>query len=156
MGQLICGPMEADGRHVAWLRAQISGDEARMRQIADELSRLGDLDPLPWLIHCTFVLAVRKAFGERFTSGEVVRLAADARSMLAPSGMIGVIDPVAAESEIRRALGDPAPEFPDPDARAAAQITVLDYLVHHMALDDGQISELLRQARQMTERAAEA
>lgn len=130
-------------------RAQIGGDEAAMRQIASELSGPGDLDPLPPLIHRAFVLAVRKAFGSQFTRGEVIRLVADVRSMLAPSCMTGVVDPVAAESEIRRALGDPAPEFPDPDARAAAQMTVLDFLVHDMALDDGQIGQLLRQARQM-------
>lgn len=140
--------MELTDEHVEWLRAQINGNETAMRQIMSRLSRPGDLDPLAPLVYHAFVIAVRKAFGAHFTHGDVVRLVANIRTALVE--LPEAVDPVAAESEIRRALGDPAPEFPDPNARTAVQITVLDYLVHDWALDDGQIRELLRQASQMT------
>lgn len=117
-----------------------------MRQIMGELSRPGDLDPLAPLLHRAFVLAVRKAFGPQFTHGEVIRLVANVRTVL--SEMPSLVDPVAAESEIRRALGEPTPLFPDPNAWAAAQLAVLDYLVHDMELGDDQVDSLLDRARQ--------
>lgn len=72
---------------------------------------------------------------------------ANVRSVLSLSNLPGTVDPVAAESEIRRALGDTVSELPDPDARAAAQLTVLDYLVRDMKLTDDQIDDLLQDAR---------
>lgn len=141
--------MRTDDRHIAWVRAQIAGDQAAMHQLTNKLSEPGNLDPIAPLIYCAFVLAVRKAFGTQFTRGEVIRLAANVRSALALSGLPAVLDPVAAESEIRRALGDAAPQFPDADACAAAHMAVLDYLVHDMELDDSQIGELLHHACQM-------
>lgn len=137
--------MTADGRHIAWLRAQIAGQEAAMRQVMNELARSGDTDPLALLINRAFVIAVRGAFGAEFSRGEVIRLVAGVRAQLSKDS--GLVDPVAAESEIRRALGESAPLFPDPDARAAAQLAVLDYLVRDLGLSDDQVSSLLDQAR---------
>jgi hypothetical protein len=138
--------VKIDDRHVAWLRAQIGGRETSMRQITARLSAPDEMDPLAPLLHHAFVLAVRKAFGPQFTHGEVIRLVANVRTVL--SEMPGLVDPVAAESEIRRALGEPTPLFPDPNARAAAQLAVLDYLVHDLELGDDQTDSLLDQARQ--------
>jgi hypothetical protein len=70
--------------------------------------------------------------------------------MLSPD--TGLVDPVAAESEIRRALGDPAPLFPDAQARAVADLAVLDYLVRDMGLDDDGIFALLHEARDRADR----
>jgi hypothetical protein len=137
--------MKLDDRHIAWLRAQLNGQEVAMREIMGELSEPGDVDPLSQLIYHAFVIAVRRVFGTQFTHGEVVRLVADERAAL--GDMHGLVDPVAAESEIRRALGERAVSFPDPVARATAQLTTLDYLVRGMELSDAQVDELLCQAR---------
>lgn len=138
--------MELGDQHVAWLHAQVRGDEPGMRQIMARFNGPGDLGPLAPLIYHAFVIAVRRAFGPQFTPGEVIRLVANVRTVL--SELPDAVDPVAAESEIRRALGDPVPFFPDSDARAAAQMTVLDYLVHDLDLDEKQLDILLGQARQ--------
>lgn len=137
-------PMKPDDRHVAWLRAQVGGDEATMRRLIDELTDAGAMDPLAPLINRAFVIAVRDAFGDRFTRGEVIRLVANVRTLLSEAPV--AIDPAVAESEIRRALGDPAPLSGDPDARATAQMAVLDYLVHDMELDEERTDALLSQA----------
>lgn len=138
--------MKTDDRHVAWLRAQIGGDETTMRQIMADLSGPGDLDPLAPLIHRAFTIAVRRVFGTQFTHGEVIRLVANVRSLLSEAPV--PVDPVAAESEVRRALGEHAPAFPDPDARTVAQLTVLDCVVRDLRLGDRQIDDLLGEARQ--------
>lgn len=51
--------MKIDDRHVAWLRAQVGGDEAAMRRLTEELSGPGDLDPIAPLVYQAFVLAVQ-------------------------------------------------------------------------------------------------
>jgi hypothetical protein len=95
------------------------------------------------------VLAVRAAFGAEFTRSRVIRLVAEFRGMLSPR--TGLIDPVVAGSEIRRALGDPAPFSPDGKARTTAQLAVLDYLARDMGLHD-EIFALLCQAREAADR----
>ena len=138
--------MKVDDRHVAWLRAQIAGQEPIIRRAASELTGPHDMEPLPPFIYHVFVLAVRSAFGSEFTRSQVIQVVAETRVMLSPR--TGLVDPIAAESEIRRALGDPAPPFPDAKARTAAQMAILDYLVRDRGLDDGEIFALLRQGRQ--------
>jgi hypothetical protein len=63
-----------------------------------------------------------------------------------------LVDPIVAESEIHRALGDPTPSSADGKARMTAQMAVLDYLVRDMGLDDDEIFALLHQAREAADR----
>jgi hypothetical protein len=121
-----------------------------MRKAAGELTGPHDMAPLAPLIYHVFVLAVRSAFGTEFTRSQVIQVVAGTRAMLSPR--TGLVDPIAAESEIRRALGDPAPLFPDAKARTAAQMAILDYLVRDRGLDDDEIFALLHQGRQAANR----
>lgn len=142
--------MKVDDRHVVWLRAQIAGQEAIMRKVQHEFTDPRDMQPVAFLIHHAFVLAVRKAFRAEFTHEQVIRLVAHVRAMLSPR--TDLADPLTAESEILRALGEPAPLVADSSTRAAAQMAVLDYLVSDMHLDDDEIFALLYQARQAADR----
>ena len=142
--------MRVDDRHVVWLRAQIAGQEPIMRRAAGELTGPHDLEPLDPFIYHVFVLAVRSAFGAEFTRSQVIKVVADTRVMLSPR--TGLVDPIAAESEVRRALGDRAPLFPDAKARTVAQMAILDYLVRERGLDDDEIFALLCQGRQAADR----
>lgn len=139
--------MKVDDLHMTYMRAQIAGNEGVMRQALAQLTGPHDLDPLPPLVFEAFVLAVRKWFGSSFTHGQVIRLVAAIRSY-DPK----LVDPVAAESEIRRALGDHAALFPDPDARAAVHFILLDFLVRDMQLDNEAVNRLLDKARDTANR----
>lgn len=141
--------MEFDDRHVAWLRALLESRDEEMRRLAAELGEADELKPLIPLLHYAFSLALSKAFGETFTRSLVIEVVADLRAKLSETPIS--VNAVAAESEIRRALGDPElpPLFPDADARWVAQTALLGYLVHDMALDHGQIEDLVRQSCQM-------
>lgn len=121
-----------------------------MRQIMDQLRIPGGMDPVAPLLYSAFVIAVRKAFAPEFTRGEVVRLVSNVRVLLGE--MRDAVDPVAAETEIRRALGENIPAFPDANASAAAQMTVLGYLVRDLGLDGSALSDLLAQARSAADR----
>lgn len=140
--------MEFDDRHVEWLRALLGNREEEMRYLAFELAATDELQPLVLLLHYAFTLAVRRAFGETFTRGMVIEVVADLRAKLSDSPV--PINAVAAESEIRRALGDPElpPLFPDANARWVAQTALIGYLVHDMDLDCAQIDDLVRHACQ--------
>lgn len=125
-----------------------------MRRVASELAGPHDMEPLAPLIYHGFVLAVRSAFGAEFSRSQVIRVVAAVRAMLSPR--TDLVDPVAAESEIRRALGDSAvPFFPDAQARMTAQMAVLDYLVRDQGLDDDEIFAVLWQARRAADRTME-
>lgn len=140
--------MEFDDRHVEWLRAMLENRDEEMRRLAANLAETDDLGPLVPLLHYAFVLAVRNAFGETFTRSMVIEVVADLRVRLSDTPVS--VNAVAAESEIRRALGDPEmpPLYPDADARRVAQTALLGYLVHDFGLGGSQVNDLVHQASQ--------
>ena len=140
--------MKLDDRHVEWLRALIAGRQEDAQQLTDELFASGAAEPIYPLLHYAFVFAIRELFGDSYSHGRVIQLVAGLRAEFSGTPA-GVVDPVAAESETLRALGDATvPLFPDADARAVAQAALLSYTVRDMELDDSQLDELLRQAGQ--------
>lgn len=139
--------MTIDDRHVEWTRALITGRQEDAQRLADELFASGAGEPLYLLLHYAFALAIRKLFGDTYSRGLVIELVAAVRAELSGTPADGV-DPIAAESEMLRALGDAAtPVFPDPSARAVAQAAMLCYAVRDMGLGNDQIDELLQSAR---------
>ena len=136
--------MKVDDLHVAYLRAQIAGEQATMLQVLGQLTGANALEPLVPLVHGSFVIAVRKWFGHSFTHAQVIKLVAHARALF--SEQPELIDPLIAESEIRRALGENVPPSPDPNARGTVQLAVLDYLVRALDLNDQAIEDFLKEA----------
>lgn len=133
------------------MRALINGRQEEGQRLGEELKASGAAGPLVPFLHYTFSLAIRQASGSSYTRSWVVQIVADLRAGI--DGTPIVVDPVAAESEILRAFGDQSvPVFPDGDVRATAQATLLWYAVFGMKLDDDEITELLAEARTMTDR----
>jgi hypothetical protein len=138
--------MKVDDQHVAYLRAQIAGDAETMEYVMGQMTAPRAMDGLVPLVDEAFVLVVRKRFGPYFTYGQVIRLVARVRGLLSEQPTI--VDPVVAESEIRRALGENLPTFPDAQVRTPAQMAVFDFLVRELGLDEAEIWALLREARE--------
>jgi hypothetical protein len=145
--------MTVSDLHMVYLRAQVAGEEAVMRRVLSEITEPRGMDGLLPLAYQAFVLTVRKKFGPRFTHAEVIRFVAHVRAIL--SERPELVDPVAAESEILRALGQDVPASPDATARSAAHLAVLDVLVHDMDLEDEAVTGLLNQARRRAQGQAE-
>lgn len=139
--------MKADDRHAEWVRALIAGRQEDAQRLTGELFASGDADSLYPFLYYAFAFAIRRVLRGEPTYDDVIRVVAALRAGL--TGTPVVVDPVAAESEILRALGDPSAQlFPDRDARATAEIALLCFSVHDMDLNGDQIDELLRQARE--------
>jgi len=145
--------MTVSDLHMVFLGAQMAGEEGVMRRVLSAAPRPHGMDGLVPLVHEAFVLTVQKKFASQFTHGEVVRFVARVRATL--SGHPEAVDPVAAESEILRALGQDVPTPPDATARSAAHMAVLNVLVHDMELDEEAIVDLLNEARQRAWHRAE-
>jgi len=136
--------MRVDDPHVAYLRSQIAGDQQAVLGVMNELGAR-QMGPLVPFLREAFVLAVRRWFGPTFTHGQVIQLVARIRALGADEP--DFVNPVAAESEICRALGEDVPQHPDPIARMGAQYVVLDFLVRLLDLDEYAIDALLAEAR---------
>jgi hypothetical protein len=142
--------MKVDDLHVAYLRSQIAGEEQGVLGALNTLDP-GQMAPLVTLVHEAFVLAVRTWFGPAFTHGEVIRLVATLRALNSEGP--DFVNPAAAESVIRRALGENAPLHADPAARLTAQFVLLDFLVRAMSLDGAGIDRLISDARTRVDQA---
>jgi hypothetical protein len=143
--------MEVNDLHMLYLRAQLAGDEAAMRKALALLVSPHALDPLPVLVYEAFVIAIRKWAGAQFTHARVIQLVAEARAFFGEEP--GLADPVAAESEVLRALGQDTPLFEDADVRAAAHMVILDFLVRKLDFSDTGVDDLLEQARDAANQA---
>lgn len=142
--------MKVDDLHMVYLRAQLEGEEGVMRRALHQLNGADALDPLAALVYEAFVIAVRKWAGTQFTRAQVIQLVASVRSFFIEEP--DLVDPVAAESEVLRALGQAIRLFPDVAACGIARLTVLDFLVHELDLDEDEINNLLEQARDTADR----
>ena len=140
--------MTIDDRHIEWMRVLVMGRQEDAQRLADELFASGAGDPLSTLVHYSFAFAIRNFFGDSYSYGRVIELVAALRAELSGTPA-DLVDPVAAESEVLRALGDATvPQFPDGDARTTAQAALLCYAVRDMKLDYGHINELLHHVRE--------
>lgn len=138
-----------DGQMV-WLRAYLAG-EMELAARADALligstARAG----LGALVRAAFIFATRQRFSPMWTTAELIQFVAQVRQVLA--GHPNVIDPLVAEQQLRRALGDQTVDSTDAEAKARAQLILLDALVTSMDLDQAAILDLLSQARDVANR----
>lgn len=152
--------MTVDDRCVAWVRTLIDGQVEEGKRLAEELAADGGDDALVPLLYYSFVFAVRELFGGTYPDDlavqvpvvqvPVVQVLARVRAQIADTGV--VLDPEAAESEIRHALGDrEASRSPDADARSLVHVVLLKFAVREAELDRDRVDGILAQARQSVE-----
>lgn len=131
---------------VAILRASIEGRADEILASHSRHSRLngslGGFVPLTW---AAFVLAARRQFAPMWSRSEVIQFVGMIRAV--PGGQPDLLDPLAAETELRVALGEDLPPWPDPQARVAAEVMLLGALVAALELDDAGVDDLLGEAR---------
>jgi hypothetical protein len=132
----------------AFLRAYLQGDEHGLPDGPGQPA-----DGLAPLVHATFVIAARRTFALTWTRAAVILYVAEVRAAL--SECPGLIDPRAAEHELRRALGDLATPGGSPSSAATAQLILLKSMTVSLQLDRAGIDELVKQAsRKPTELSA--
>lgn len=139
--------------YVAALRAFLTGDPA-FGGLARRLeARDGDAGGNVYaaLLAMTFTVAARRRFAGGYTTADVIRFAASART--SPAGDV-TIDPRIAERVLRGALGDaPAARGLDDHARALAITALLSAMLAEENMSGPELDVLLAQARPLADRA---
>jgi hypothetical protein len=132
---------------MALLRAYLDGDAPTAQRLSGELAVDGTGDGFAELLYAALVIAARRQFAPSFSDADVIRFVASLRAEL--SGETDVLDPVAAEQELRAALGQDPAGSPDPVAKATAQVMLLEALVRRLQPGDAERASLLDQAREL-------
>jgi hypothetical protein len=136
---------------MALLRASVTGDDAGLQRALEQLTGPGERDGLAALTQTAFVIAARRKFAPAWSRADVIRYVAMIRVIL--SDQPDLVSPLAAENELRIALGESLPAWPDDTARATAQMILLTALVQGLNLDPAGIDQFLGQARELSQSA---
>jgi hypothetical protein len=130
---------------MTFLRAYLTGDHTTVASFSGRLSLPALTPGLAELVYAAFVIGAHRKFAPDPTRAGVVRFVAHTRALLDRDREI--LDPLAAERELRRALGEDVSPWPDVEVRARTQLVLLDALIQGMTLDRPAIAELLEEAR---------
>jgi hypothetical protein len=142
------GPaMPVTDHQMVLLMAYLAGEEEVAQRVRTELAASGTAEGFAELVYAAFVIAARRRFSPAWTRSGVIRFVAEVRALL--SEQPDVLDPLAAEHQLRSALGEKMTSYPAAEDRARAQVILLDALVQSADLDDAGLHELLDEARQL-------
>ena len=130
---------------MTFLRAYLTGDQATVASFSGQLSLPALTPGLAELVHAAFVIAAQGKFAPDPARARIVRFVAQTRALLDADH--DILDPLAAECELGRALGTNVSPWQDVEVRARTQLVLLDALIQSMALDTPAIAELLEEAR---------
>jgi hypothetical protein len=133
---------------VTALRAFLACDPSYER-LARELFGSGRLQGFGELVYAAFVIAARRRFAPTWTSAQIVRFTAQARTGLRTHGVD--LDPGATEILIRQALGDRVTSDHDDDTHAQVILFVLGELNCDERLDDAGLDAFLTEARTLAD-----
>jgi hypothetical protein len=131
---------------ITFLQAYLTGDQAAVASLSGQLGLPALTPGLAKLVYAAFVIAARSKFTPDPTHAGIIRFVAQTRALL--DGDRDLLDPLAAECELRRALlGRDVPPWPDVEVRARAQLVLLEALIQSMTLDSPAIAKLLEEAQ---------
>jgi hypothetical protein len=142
--------MTVTDMHMILLRAHLDGEDEVASKAREQLTGPNPMDGLAELVNAAFAVAAQRKFSPTRSNAQIVRFVAHVRALL--SDRAELLDPLAGELELRRALGEPIPASPNIGARAAAQLILLDATVQSLGLDDQAVWDLLHQARDNVQR----
>jgi hypothetical protein len=123
--------------------------EPSYERLARELFGSGRLHGFGDLVYSAFVTAARRRFAPAWTSAQIVRFTAQARTGLRTHGVD--LDPRATEILIRQALGDRVISTHDDETHALVMLFVLGELISDERLDDGCLDAFLAEARALAD-----
>ena len=142
--------MRVTDEQMALLRAYLAGQAEQAERARVLVARSGDVEGAAALVYAAFAIMTRRKFSPTWTRAEVIRFTGQVRALL--SDQPDLLDPLAAGHQLRGALGEKLTVYPGEEAKARAQVVLLDALVHDADLDDAAIIDLLSQARDLAHR----
>ena len=142
--------MPVTDKQMVLLRAYLAGEPAIVQRVNRQLAGTATADGIAELVSAALVIAARRKFTSSSSRADVIRFVARVRALLAEQPE--ALDPVAAEYELRTALGEKMTGSPAGEAKARAQVVLLDALVQSANLGDAAVADLLSQARAVADR----
>lgn len=142
--------MQVTDEQVAWLRTYLAGETEVAQRRYGQLAGTENAAGLGALVHAAFVIAARRKFAPNGARADLINFIAQTRQLLEVRS--DVFDPLVAENQLRRALGEQIPNSPDVKSNARAQLVLLNALVMSTDLDDEAVFSLLIRARKMANR----
>lgn len=113
------------------------------------LLKAGKIEGLQVLLLAAFTAAARRRFSPVWSPAEIIRYVAEVRS---DSGELATsLNPVAAENQLRIALGQEVAPYTDMEARGRAQMILLGALTSDYT--EGELDALLSEARMLADRS---
>jgi hypothetical protein len=131
---------------MVWLRATLAGEMEVVERVNAQATGAAQAAGLGALVYAAFGIAARRKFAPVWTHAEVIRFVGQVRALLVERR--DVLDPVAAEQQLRSALGEQVAADSGIEAKAHAQLILLDAIVQALELDDAVVADLLNQARE--------
>lgn len=138
--------MTVNDLHMIALRAHLEGQEHAVQRAYEQLTGPHAMDGLAELVYAAFLIAARRKFSPTWNRAQVVLFVARLRALFSKEPEL--LDPLTAEYELRRVLGEDIPTSPDTGAGATARLILLDALIQSLNLDDKEIWSLLIEARE--------
>src|SRR6266516_2652175 len=134
-------------RAYLYLRSDQEADKAE--QLFKQLARSGAVEGIGELLYAAFTVAARRKFSPTWTLADIVRFVAQVRAQA--SDEPSLLDPAAAEHQLRTALGAKLPGYPAEEARAQTQLVLLPALADSLGLDQAGLDGLLAEARPLAD-----
>lgn len=134
---------------VAMLRALLSDDTDRYRQLLDGLDRAEVNKGYPALVTAAFGIAVERRFGTSCQPADIVAFVADVRAR--SDRLASRLDPDVSERVIQAVLGDGTVRSLDKEAVTSAKLLLLGGLIADAHLDDTGLDEFLAAARKLAD-----
>lgn len=135
-------------KQMVLLHAYLSGEYEIAQTLHRELTAAGAADGIAELVYAAFVIAARQEFSPTWAHGDVIRFVARVRAQRI--GQPDPLDPLAAERQLRSALGETMTgDRASAEAQAGAQIILLEALTQSQNLDESERASLLNQAREV-------
>jgi hypothetical protein len=134
---------------VAALRALLSDDMDRHRQLFAGLDQAEAKKGYPALVTAAFGIAVDRRFGTSYQPGDIVAFVADVRAR--SDRLARELDPDVAERVIYAVLGHGTVRGLDKEMVTRAKLVLLAGLIADARLDDAGLDEFLAAARKLAD-----
>lgn len=141
--------MAVTQEQVATLRAHLAGDFDEYNRLWTKLDRKSADSGYITLIAAAFFEAVDRRFAKAGTNSDIIEFVGSVRSRFDETG--DDVDPYAAETLIRAALGNDSGAELDDDTVVSTQVTVLTALILDEHLDDAGLDQFMNDARRIAD-----
>lgn len=102
--------MRVTDEQIALVRAYLAGDAQQAERVRAQVERSGAADGAAALVYAAFAIMTRRKFSPTWTRAEAIRFTGQVRALL--SDQPDLLDPLAAEQQLRGALGRKAGRLP--------------------------------------------